>query len=42
MKYNPSGEMVWYKRYGGNYGARAPSSIFVDIAGNVYVTGASI
>ncbi len=41
MKYNPSGEMVWYKRYGGNYGARAPSSIFVDIAGNVYVTGAS-
>ena len=38
-KYNPSGIVVWNRQYSGNYGARTPSSICVDISGNVYVTG---
>lgn len=39
VKYNPAGNVDWERRYSGNYGARTPSSICVDISGNVYVTG---
>ena len=39
VKYNPAGLFVWERRYSGNFGARSPNSIYVDISGNVYVTG---
>jgi|WetSurMetagenome_2_1015567.scaffolds.fasta_scaffold46160_2 hypothetical protein len=42
IKFNPQGQVLWYKRYGGNYGSRSPHSIVVDIAGSVYVTGESM
>jgi len=43
IKYNSSGAMLWVSRYNGpGNGDDTPSSIAVDLLGNVYVTGMSI
>jgi hypothetical protein len=41
IKFNSQGQVVWYRRYGGNYGSRIPHAITVDNSGNVYITGES-
>ncbi len=43
IKYNSSGVLLWVSRYNGpGNGNDTPSSIAVDLLGNVYVTGMSI
>lgn len=42
IKYNTSGVQQWVARYNGpGNGSDVPGSIFVDVSGNVYVTGYS-
>jgi uncharacterized delta-60 repeat protein len=38
IKYNPNGDTVWTRRYGGSYDQWG-NSITVDTLGNIYVTG---
>ena len=43
IKYNSAGELKWLKKYNGTGGVDdGAGSVAVDIAGNVYVTGASM
>ncbi|HYE33334.1 MAG TPA: SBBP repeat-containing protein [Methylomirabilota bacterium] len=41
VKYNPTGGLLWAKRFGGNHGAKADSGngLVIDGEGNVYVAG---
>ena len=42
LKYDPSGNLLWEKRYKGpGNGADGATAMAVDAAGNVYVTGES-
>ena len=42
IKYNPMGVQQWLARYNGpGNGSDVPSSIFIDAAGNIFVTGYS-
>ncbi|MGB8658078.1 MAG: SBBP repeat-containing protein [Candidatus Zixiibacteriota bacterium] len=43
VKYNPTGDTVWVRRYnGGNYSSDWATDLAIDEAGNVYVTGCSL
>jgi hypothetical protein len=42
VKYNPSGDSIWVRRYSGLLdGGSGATSITVDVSGNCYVTGSS-
>jgi len=42
LKYSPTGDTLWSRRYDGNHGDDIASDLILDAAGNVYVTGKSL